>query len=177
VDVPTFEQPQYLAACSLADLYLDLRIAFGITVQESRQHTLDVLRRAGDLQDAGISVTEQLSLLAYGARAIEKDTAARDQLLAFTGQEKPAPDPIEESQAKLVLEIDDLSRQGGLGNPQVQGRLRDSAEFGDGDKGTGLPKMHARLYHSGIRKQNAYVLDARMAAAESGARHTSRRQT
>jgi hypothetical protein len=47
-----------------------------------------------------------------------------------------------------------------LGDPQAQGRLGDRAELGHGYKCTGVPQVHARLYHSGIRKQSAYVLDA-----------------
>ena len=53
-------------------------------------------------------MTEQLSLFCHGAGAIEKDAAARKQLLAFAGQKKPAPDAIEKSQAEFVLEIDKL---------------------------------------------------------------------
>ena len=54
-------------------------------------------------------MTEQLSLFGHGAGAVEKDTAARKQLLAFAGQKKPAPDAIEEPQSEFVLEIDQLS--------------------------------------------------------------------
>ena len=51
---------------------------------------------------------EQLSLLFHGAGAIEKDAAPGKQLLALASQKKPASDPIEESQAEFVLEIDDV---------------------------------------------------------------------
>src|SRR5262249_18337396 len=95
VDVPAFEQCEYLAAGSLADLHLNLGIALGVAVQESGQHTFDVLRRAGDLEDAGIATTQQLSLFLHGTGAVEKQAAAGNQLLAFAGQEQPAPDPIE----------------------------------------------------------------------------------
>ena len=49
VDLSAFEQRQYLAPGSLADLHLDLRIALRVTMQELRQHALNMLRRAGDL--------------------------------------------------------------------------------------------------------------------------------
>ena len=123
VDFPAFEQRQYLAAGPLADLHLNLGIALRITKQKLRQHAFDVLRRAGDFQDASIAMTEQLSLLLDRAGAIEKHAAARNHLLAFAGQEQPASDPIEKTQAELVLEIDDLPRQGGLGDPQPQRRF------------------------------------------------------
>ena len=123
IDVAEFEQPHDLAARSLTDLHLNLRITLGVTVQEAGQHTFDMLWRAGDLEDACIPATQQLSLLFDGVGAIEKHAAAGDQLLTFTGHEKPAPDPIEKSQTEFVFEIDDLPRQGRLGNPQAQGCL------------------------------------------------------
>lgn len=73
-------------------------------------------------------MTEQLSLFFDGAGEIEKNAAAPKQLLAFAGQKKPAPDAIEQSHAEVVLEIDKLPRQSGLGDPQAQGRLGDGAE-------------------------------------------------
>src|ERR1051325_1341519 len=92
VDFPAFEQGQYLAARSLADPHLDLRISLRVVVQEPRQDAFDVLRRAGDLQDSCIALTEQLRLLRQGAGQIEKQRASRQQLLAFARQEKPASD-------------------------------------------------------------------------------------
>ena len=105
-------------------------------------------------------MTEQLGLLLDGAGAIEKDTAAGDQLFAFARQKKPPTDPIEESQSELVLKLHDLPGQGGLGNPQAQCRLRYRSEFGHSQECEGLPQVHARLYHFGIRKQNFFILDA-----------------
>ncbi len=90
-------------------------------------------------------MTEQLSLLFHGACRIEKDAAAREQLLTFAGQKKPAPDTIEQSQAEFVLEIDNLPRQSRLCDPQAQGRFGDGAEFGHGYEGTGVPQVHAHL--------------------------------
>ena len=86
VNFSTFEQRQYLAAGSFADPYLNIRVASRVTVQKLRQDAFDVLRRAGNLQDAGITMTEQLRLLCHGARAVEKNAASREQLLAFAGQ-------------------------------------------------------------------------------------------
>jgi hypothetical protein len=68
-----------------------------------------VLRRASDLQDACISLSEQLSLLGYGACAIQQHTTTRQQLRAFPGQEQPTPHTVEEPQAQFPLEIDDLT--------------------------------------------------------------------
>ena len=90
-------------------------------------------------------MTEQLSLFCYSAGAIEKHAAARKQLLPFSGQKKAASDTIEKSQPKFVLEIDELPRQGRLGDPQVQGRLGDSAKFGHGYKSARMPQIHGRL--------------------------------
>src|SRR5215475_9734578 len=114
MDFPALKQSQYLAAGPLADLDVNVGIALRITQQKLRQDAFDVLRRAGDFQDTSIAVAEQLSLLCDGARAIEKNAAARNHLLALPGQEQPASDPIEKTQTELLLEVDDLPRQGGL---------------------------------------------------------------
>ena len=90
-------------------------------------------------------MTQQLSLFFQGTCVIEKDAAARKQLLAFAGQKKPAPDAIEELQAEFLLEIDNLSRQSGLGDPQAQGCLGDGAEFGHSYESTGVPQVHVQL--------------------------------
>ena len=90
-------------------------------------------------------MTQQLSLFFDGARVIEKDAAARKQLLAFTSQKKPAPDAIEELQTEFLLEIDNLSRQSGLGDPQAQGCLGDRAQFGHSYESTGVPQVHVQL--------------------------------
>jgi hypothetical protein len=45
---------------------------------------------------------QQLSLLLDRVGAIEKDTTARNQLLAFTRQKKPSADSIEELQSRTV---------------------------------------------------------------------------
>ncbi|BBC01991.1 hypothetical protein BE61_74530 [Bradyrhizobium elkanii USDA 61] len=79
-----------------------------------------MLRRASDPQDPGISLTEQLSLLFQRIDAVEQQTAARNQLLAFASQQKPAPDTVEELQAELPFETDDLPGQSGLGDTQPQ---------------------------------------------------------
>jgi hypothetical protein len=100
---------------------------------------------SGDLQDSCVSMTELLSPLFHRAGAIEKHAAARKQLLAFAAQEKPAPDPIEESQAELVLEIHDLPRQGGLRDAKPQRCLGDGTELGHGHEGTGMPQVHSPL--------------------------------
>lgn len=123
VNFTAFEQRQYFAARSFGDPDLNLWKALRIAVQELRQHAFDVLRRACDLQDAGISMPEQLRLLLYGTGAIQQHTTARQQLLAFSRQQEPTPDAVEKPQAEFVLEIDDLTRQRGLCDPQVQTAL------------------------------------------------------
>jgi hypothetical protein len=47
-----------------------------------------------------------------------------------------------------------------LGNPQAQRRFRHGAELGHRQECKGLPQVHVRLYHYGIRKQKFFVLDA-----------------
>jgi len=89
-------------------------------------------------------MTQQLSLFFQGGRVIEKDAAARKQLLAFTSQKKPAPDAIEELQAEFLLKIDNLSRQSGLGDPQAQSCLGDRAQFGHSYESTGVPQVHVQ---------------------------------
>jgi hypothetical protein len=123
MDFPTLEQAHDLTAGPLADLHLNIGIALCVTKQKLRQDAFDVLRRAGDFQDASIAMPEQLSLLLDGAGAIEKHAATRDHLLTFAGEEQPASDPIEQTQAELSLEIDDLPRQCRLGDPQSQRRF------------------------------------------------------
>jgi hypothetical protein len=54
-------------------------------------------------------MTEQLRLLFHCAGAIEKEAAARKQLLACASQYKPAPNAIEEPQAEFMFKIDNLS--------------------------------------------------------------------
>src|SRR5262245_24089447 len=145
VDFPSFEQPQYFAARSFDDLDLDSWKALGVDVQKLRQDALDMLRRAGDPQDACVSLREQLRLLRYGAGAIEQQTTAGQQLLAFPGQQESTSDAVEKPQAEFLLEIDDLARQGGLRDPQAQGRFGDGAKLGHGHEGSCLSQMHAPL--------------------------------
>jgi hypothetical protein len=90
-------------------------------------------------------MTEQLSLLMDRAGTVEKETAARDQLLAFAGQQKPPANPVEQPQSEFVFELDDLPGQRGLGNPQAQRRLRDGAELGHSQECEGLPQVHFPL--------------------------------
>jgi hypothetical protein len=123
MDFPPLKQCQYLAAGPLADPYLNIGIPLCITKQKARQDTFDVLRGASNFQDTSISTTEQLSLLFDGAGAIKKNAATRNHLLTLPGQEEPASDPIEQTQSEFLFEIDDLSRQGRLGDPQPQRRL------------------------------------------------------
>jgi hypothetical protein len=166
VNFPAFKKSQYFAAGAFADLHPNVGIALRISAQKTGQHTFDVLRRAGDLQDSCLSMTEQLSLFFHCAGAIEKDTAVRNQLLAFARQKKPSTDSIEEPQSELTLKLHDLSRQGRLGHPQAQCRLRDGSELGHSQECKGLPQVHVRLYHFGIGKQNFFVLDASQRRAE-----------
>ena len=90
-------------------------------------------------------MTEQLSLFFHRVGGIEKMAAACKQLLACSGQQKPAPDAIEKQQTEFVFEIDDLPRQGGLSDSQPDGCLGDRAEFGHGDEGAGVSQVHACL--------------------------------
>ena len=93
VDFPAFKKFQYFAARAFADLYLHLGIALRVTVQEPCEDTFDVLRRARDFRTPRVSVAQQLCLLLDRARAIEKDPAARNHLLAFARQEQPSSRP------------------------------------------------------------------------------------
>src|SRR5690242_4015117 len=71
MDFSAFEHRQYFAARTLPDVDLDSGISLCIPVQELREHALDVLRRAGDLQNSGVAMTEQLSLLFQRTGAVE----------------------------------------------------------------------------------------------------------
>ena len=78
--IPGFAALQHgkaLAARGLDDFDLDIRKALCVAMEELRQHAFDVLRRAGHLENAGITVTKQLRLLGHGAGEIEQDAAAR----------------------------------------------------------------------------------------------------
>ena len=123
MNFPPFKQRHYLAAGPFADPHLNIGIARRIAKQKARKDAFDVLRRSSDFQYASISMTEQLSLLFDGAGAIEKNAAARNHLFAFAGQEQSPSDPIEQTQSEFSFEIDDLPRQGRLGDPQPQRRL------------------------------------------------------
>ena len=86
-----------------------------------------------------------MQALFHGVGAIEEEAAASKQLLTCTGQDKSAPDAIKKSQTEIAFEIDNLSRQSGLSDPQSQGRTGDGAEFGDGYEGTGVSQVHPCL--------------------------------
>ena len=90
-------------------------------------------------------MTKQLSLLCQGAGKIEKDATARKQLVAFARQEKPPSDAIEEPQAEVMLEIDNLPRQGRLGDPQSKRCLGNGAQFGHRNESTSVSQVHADL--------------------------------
>ena len=56
------------------------------------------------------------------------------------------PNTIEEPEPELLLKIVNLSRKGRLGNTQMQGRLRDSAQLSHRDKCSQAPQVHSLPY-------------------------------
>ena len=101
----------------------------------------DGLRLAGGRKRYGIGS------LAHGAEVIQEfDAGRRDR-------QRP-PDPVEQGDAKLFFQRRDLTRQGGLGQPQGAGGGRQIARLCRGKKGAGLIPVkggrlptHAFLYN------------------------------
>jgi hypothetical protein len=111
-------------------------------VQEIGEDAVDRLRRRRHPQDAAVAAPQQLRPLAERADRAKHGAAIVEQLLALAGQHQPAADPVEQLDAKLLLEIADLAGKGGLRNAQVQGRLRDGALLGNGDERAQVPEIH-----------------------------------
>jgi hypothetical protein len=105
-----------------------------------------VKRGGSDLQHPDIAATEILCTLAETSGVIQQATAIVEQLLALTGQQQATSDPIEQPQAELRFKIADVPGQSGLGDAQVQRRLRDGAQFGDRDEGSYVPQVHTGAY-------------------------------
>ena len=91
-------------------------------MQEVGERALDELRRRRHLQHACVAAPKQPRALADCLGVIQQSAAIDEQLLAFAGQDKPAPHAVEELEPELVLQFADLPRQRGLGNAQVQRR-------------------------------------------------------
>jgi hypothetical protein len=71
-----------------------------------------------------------------------------EELLAFRGQGEAAPDPIEQPEPKLLLEVHDLPRERRLRNPQPQRRFRHGAQFRHSDECSQPPQFHVSIYAS-----------------------------
>ncbi len=69
-----------------------------------------------------------------------------EQLFSFSRQAKSATHTVEQLQAQIVLEFADVSRQCRLRDPQSQGRLGNSAEFGNRDKRSSMAQVHELTY-------------------------------
>ena len=85
-------------------------------------------------------------MLGERAGAVHQTAAVAEQLLAFARQHKAASHAIEQLETKLLLEIADLSGQGGLGNVQAQGGLGDRAQLGHRHEGSCMPQIHDSPY-------------------------------
>jgi hypothetical protein len=105
-----------------------------------------MLRRGGHFQDAGLSALEHLRSFANRVGVVQEAAAVAEQLFAFAGQQKAAPNAVEQLETELLLEVTDLSGQGRLGDTQVQRSLRHGAEFGHRDKGSCMAEVHAAPY-------------------------------
>jgi hypothetical protein len=69
-----------------------------------------------------------------------------EQLLADCGQHKPAPYTIKKLEAKLLLEIADLSRKSRLADAQTQRCSGDRAQLGYGDERSQALEVHIFAY-------------------------------
>ena len=67
---------------------------------------------------------------------------------------------IKQLEAQLLLKLSDLSRQCRLSNAHAHRRFRYGAEFGDSNKGSQAPQIHALIVClAGMDYQTNYALD------------------
>src|SRR5215510_3010046 len=136
----------------------------GVSRQESRQNTFDRVGWGRHPQCSAVAAPKQPDALAEPADLTEDAAAVAEQLLADGREHKAAPDTVEKVETELLLEIEDLPRQGGLADPKAQRCLGDRAELGDGDESLQAPQIHAlTLSPICIREQKNYALDTRAA--------------
>ena len=110
------------AAARLDQLHLHIGIAIGVLGQECRKNGFDLHRRGRHFQHPGVSAPERLCLRAERADIAQQAAATSEQLLAFCGQDKTAPNAIEKLEAELLLKIADLPGKSRLGNAQDAAR-------------------------------------------------------
>ena len=151
---PAHHREVHLVALELADQRLavaerqaqvDARVLLAETRQQARQEVLggadhaDHQRAAGEAPQPG---DRRVGLAQRGEHPLGVD----DQVLAHRGQRDRAPDPVEQRQADVGLELLQLHRNRRRGEVQLLGGPGDAGVPGDGDEDPQL--AHAGVFHS-----------------------------
>src|SRR5262245_9027861 len=96
----------------LMQFHVHIGKAFSVSRQECRQDAFDRVRWGSHLQYPAISAPQQRDPLAQRADIGQNAAAICEQVFADGRQNKAAPDTVEKLEAKLLLEVADLSRKG-----------------------------------------------------------------
>ena len=66
-----------------------------------------------------------------------------EELLAFRGQDKAAPNAVKQPKPELLLEVHDLPRKSRLRDAQSQRGFRNRAQFRHSNERSQPPQLHA----------------------------------
>src|SRR5262245_60252604 len=120
VNLAAFQQGKQVRAHSFGQPDLYLRSPLGVLAQECGKDSLQRLRGDRSLQDAGVDPPQPLRSLAERADSAKHGAAISEQLLAVAGQNQAAANAIKQLNPELLLELLDLTGQGGLRDAQAQ---------------------------------------------------------
>lgn len=79
-----------------------------VVMKECGKYIVDHLRRGGHFQYAAVAAPELLRQVTERADMSQQPAAISKERLALSGQTQAAPDTIEQLDAQLLFEVDDL---------------------------------------------------------------------
>jgi hypothetical protein len=91
---------------------------------------------------------ERPGALSERLRAGEKVAALSEQIFSLAGDSDSATDAIEEPNTEVLLELADLSPEGGLTHPKPCGRLGEAPRLRHGNEVTQVPEIHNNAFQA-----------------------------
>src|SRR6185437_7244295 len=146
VDLAALEHAESDRPDDVHQLHLHIREAPGVAPEECGEDALEIVRRGGHPQHAGIGPAQQPCVLAQLARVVEQPTRFREEALARAREMQAPRQPVEQRDTELVLERADLARQRRLRGVQRLGCMGDGPQLRHRYESPQLPKVHRASY-------------------------------
>src|SRR5262249_19540073 len=141
VNLATLQHGSLVSTKGLGQFHVHVGKALSVSGQERRQDAFDRMRRGGNLQHPPVATAGEFDPFAQRLDMAHYAATIAEELLALCSQHQAASNAVKESQPQLLLEIADLSREGGLPDAQAQRCFRHRAQLGYGDKGAQAPQV------------------------------------